>query len=399
VLKGALAEQTASSGAIDERQKELEAGIASLSADVPTLSPEEIQERLDLLQLEAAGIRVSSFEVTLGLGVDALGVTVLDEFATQVSGGQALLAADIPALTGGLSEAAVAAGQLATGSAELSAGLQEATDKTGELAAGLGELATNSGTLSGGLTEAAGKIPSYTDDQQKQIATVVTNPIVTEQTVSSALPTPAAAIAAVAVPLALWLGAFAIYLLLTPFTRRALDSTASTFRVVMSALAPAAVLAVLQAGVVALVLFAVGAHPAHVVGSILFTLLTALVFVALHQGLVALFGQVGRLLSLALVVVQVVAAAVIIPTGLSSPLYTALAGLLPLSNAITGMQALIGGGSLDVALQAAAALAVFGLIGLVLSLVAASRRRSRDVVVVQPPARALPTGGPKAVTA
>jgi putative membrane protein len=148
---------------------------------------------------------------------------------------------------------------------------------------------------------------------------------------------------------------------------------------------PAAVLGLVQAAVVAVVLFAVGADPARLAGSILFSLLMSLVFVTLHQGLIALLGQTGRVLSIALLAVQVAAAAVIIPTGLSSSLYTGLASLLPLTNAITGLQALLSGGSLDTVLGAAAALAVFGLIGLALSLVAASRQRSRDVVVVTAP--------------
>jgi putative membrane protein len=220
---------------------------------------------------------------------------------------------------------------------------------------------------------------------------VVTQPILTAQTSVGGAPSPAAAIAAVVIPLALWLGAFAVYLLLAPFTRRALDSTASTFRVVMAALAPAALLGLVQAAVVAVVLFAVGVDPARLAGGILFSLLMSLVFVTLHQGLIALLGQTGRVLSIALLAVQVAAAAVIVPAGLSSSLYTGLASLLPLTNAITGLQALLSGGSLDTVLGAAVALAVFGLIGLALSVVAASRQRSRDVVVIasQP---AVPAG-------
>jgi putative membrane protein len=386
VLKTRLGDEAAASYAIDARQQALEAGIASLRADVPTLTDEEIEGRLDALQLEAAGIRISSFTVTVGLGVDTLGVTVLDDLSGRLSTAEAEFAADLPLLTSSLGEAALGAGYVAQGAAGITTGIRSAATGATGLQSGLTQIEAGQTTLATSLQTAADTIPNYTADQQDQIATVVTDPIVTEQSDLNALPSPAAAIAAVAVPLALWLGAFAIYLVLAPFTRRALDSTASTFRVVVSALAPAAVLAVAQAAIVAAVLFAVGAHPAHLVGSILFSLLMSLVFVALHQGLVALCGQAGRLLSLALVVVQVAAAAVIIPNGLSSPFYTGLSTVLPLSHAITGMQTLITGGSPEVVGQAVAVLVVFGLIGLVLSLVAASRQRSRNVVVVHPSA-------------
>ncbi|WP_378148710.1 YhgE/Pip family protein [Cnuibacter sp. UC19_7] len=199
-----------------------------------------------------------------------------------------------------------------------------------------------------------------------------------------------AAIAAVAVPVALWIGALVLYLVLMPFTRSALLSTASTLRVVVSALRWPLILGAGQAALVAAILLAVGVRPAHLVGSVVFTFVMAVAFVMLHQGLVALLGQGGRILSLALVVVQVVAAAVVIPAGLSSPAYTGLATVLPLSHAITGMQLLATGGSLTSVLQEALVLLVFALIGLALAIVAATRARSRDLVAETAPA---PAGG------
>ncbi|NQX34876.1 YhgE/Pip domain-containing protein [Herbiconiux sp. VKM Ac-2851] len=397
VLKDRLGQESLASLAIDDRQKTLEAGIQALSDEVPTLTPTEIQDRLTALKDEAAGIRVASFTVTLGLGLDTLGVTALDGFTTELSAAQTQFAAKVPELTDNLALASDGAGKLAVGMVTLTGGLRDAAKGASDLGGSLHQLSAAPQELATKLQEGSDQIPAYTADQQTQLATVVTQPILTAQTSVGGAPSPAAAIAAVVIPLALWLGAFAVYLLLAPFTRRALDSTASTFRVVVAALAPAALLGLVQAAVVAVVLFAVGVDPARLAGGILFSLLMSLVFVTLHQGLIALLGQTGRVLSIALLAVQVAAAAVIVPAGLSSSLYTGLASLLPLTNAITGLQALLSGGSLDAVLGAAMALAVFGLIGLALSLVAASRQRSRDVVVIasQP---ALPAGA-RAATA
>ncbi|MCS5715835.1 YhgE/Pip family protein [Herbiconiux sp. CPCC 205716] len=388
LLKSVLADETAASYAIDERQKALESDIAALSADVPTLTPEQIQSRLAQLQDTAAGIRVSSFTVTLGLGVDALGVTALEQYSNGLSAAQAEFAAKVPELSSNITLAATGANGLATGMASLTDGLRKAATGASDLGGGLHKLAGAQTTLATNLQKGADGIPAYSPEQQTQLATVVTEPILTAQTVVGGSPSPAAAIAAVVIPLALWLGAFAVYLLLVPFTRRALDSTASTLRVVVTALAPAALLGLVQAAVVSVVLFAVGVDPARLAAGILFSLLMSLVFVTLHQGLIALLGQAGRVLSIALLAVQIAAAAVILPSGVTSSLYTGLAGLLPLTNAITGLQALLTGGSTDALPSSAAALAVFGLIGLALALVAASRKRSRDVVVLP----ALPAG-------
>ncbi len=394
IVKDRLATETASSYAIDQRQKDLESSIAALRTDVGAgLPTDQIEDRLTAIELDAAGIRVASFGVTLGLGLDALGVTALEDFSTQVSDGQAKFAADIPQLTDGIATASAGASALAAGTSGLTTGLDQLAGVASEVATGSSEIADKTGQLGTALGEAAAAIPTYTADQQTAMATAVANPIVTEQSDIAALPSPAAAIAAVAVPLALWIGAFAVYLLLTPFTRRALASTASTVRVVLSSLAPAVLLGLIQAAVVAIVLFTVGAHPAHVLGSILFSFVMAFAFVTLHQGLIALFGQVGRMISLALIVVQVAAAAVIIPSGLSSPLYTGLSTVLPLSHAITGMQALIGGGSLAVVAQETLVLLVFAAIGFALSIIAAVRLRSRSLVV-RPDRLAITPSGP-----
>ncbi|WP_291050952.1 YhgE/Pip family protein [Herbiconiux sp.] len=394
VLKSRLADETAASYGIDQQQKDLESAIDALSARVPDLTPAEIQTQLTALRDQAAGIRVQSFGVTAGIGLDALGVTGLEAFSAEVSKGNAAFAEDLPLLTTTLAGVADGTEKLAVGTSTLAKGLGDLSTGASGIATGSTDLATNTGALATGLGEIVAKIPTYTTDQQTTMATVVSQPIVTSQSDVDALPSPAAAIAAVAVPLALWIGAFAIYLLLLPFGRRELASTASTFRVVVGSLVPAAILGVVQAAVVAIVLFAVGAQPAHVAGSILFSLVMSLSFVMLHQGLVALFGQAGRLISLALVVVQIAAAAVIVPNGLSSPFYTGLASLLPLSHAITGMQALIGGGSVAVAAQEALLLIVFALIGLALTLIAVTRARSRSTILVLPTAASASASAP-----
>jgi putative membrane protein len=382
IVRGQFADRAAESTSITEQQTALATSLGLLYESMDPADPN--REAMRLAAEDAGLIALEQAGLTALLDLDYLGVdTVLSPGATLVSQGATEFASDLPLLTTTLTGVAGGTTQLAVGTKALSGGMADLAGGAAGIAGGSTDLATNTRLLANGLGDAAAAVPSYTTDQQKTLATVVTEPIVTQQSDLDALPSPAAAIAAVAVPLALWLGAFAIYLLLAPFGRRELASTASTFRVVVGALLPAAVLAVVQAAVVAVVLFAVGAHPAHLAGAVVFSLVMSVSFVMLHQGLVALFGQAGRLVSLALVVVQVAAAAVILPNGLSSPFYTGLASVLPLSHAITGMQALIGGGAPAVAAQAALVLLVFAALGFTLTLLAATRARSRSAVAPQ----------------
>ncbi|SDY73847.1 YhgE/Pip domain-containing protein [Herbiconiux ginsengi] len=387
ITRGQFQDRANESQSLADRQSALAQSLKHIYDTMDPADPN--REAIGTAAQDAGAIAVDQGLVTVALRVDYAGVdTLLAPGADLVSKGNAAFAEDLPLLTTTLSEVADGTEKLAGGTSSLAKGLGDLSSGAAGIATGSTDLATNMGALASGLDEAVAKIPTYTDQQQQTMATVVAQPIVTQQSDVDALPSSSAAIAAVAVPLALWVGAFAIYLLLAPFGRRELASTASTFRVVIGSLAPAALLGLLQAAIVAIVLFLVGAQPAHVAGSILFSVVMSLAFVMLHQGLVALFGQAGRLISLALVVVQIAAAAVIVPNGLSSPLYTGLSSLLPLSHAITGMQALIGGGSVALAAQEAALLVVFALIGLALTLIAVTRARSRSTVPVPAPSRA-----------
>jgi putative membrane protein len=373
--------QQETSGIADNQDKAI-ADLVTLSGSLPE---GDTKKAVDAILVKSLQVGVDVRGVSGLLYLDYLAVDkVLAPGASLVSDGAAQFAADIPQLTDGISQASSGATQLAAGTAGLSDGLNQLSSGAAQLTPGAAQLASGMHQLAAGLQQATDAIPTYTTAQEDTISTVVANPVVTSQSDIAALPSPAAVIAAVAVPMALWIGAFAIYLMLIPFTRRGLASTASTFRVVVDSLWPAVVLGLIQGAIVAIVLFFVGAQPAHVAGSILFSLFMSFAFVTLHQGLVALFGQAGRLLSLGLVVVQIAAAAVIIPNGLSSPLYTGLSSLLPLSHAITGMQALIGGGSLALVAQEALVLLVFAAIGLALSLIAVTRRRSRSLVQLMP---------------
>ncbi|WP_440709265.1 YhgE/Pip family protein [Herbiconiux sp. YIM B11900] len=384
-----LGARTTESQGLTDAQAALAQKLTAIYDGMPDDDPNK--QALGDAAADAGVIAAGQQVFTVALGINYAEVDrLLAPGADLVSRGNAAFAEDLPLLTTTLSGVADGTAKLAVGTSGLAKGLGDLSTGASGIATGSNDLATNMGGLATGLGEIVANIPTYTTDQQNTMATVVAQPVVTTQSDVDALPSPAAAIAAVAVPLALWIGAFAIYLLLLPFGRRELASTASTFRVVVGSLVPAAILGVVQAAIVAIVLFAVGAQPALVAGGILFSLVMSLSFVMLHQGLVALFGQAGRLISLALVVVQIAAAAVIVPNGLSSPFYTGLASLLPLSHAITGMQALIGGGSAAVAAQEGALLIVFALIGLALTVIAVARARSRSTVVVLPIAASAP---------
>lgn len=369
LLADGLADTVLKQGVIELGQQALDAEFAALVRDLPTLTPAETATRVAGLQTQSASITKSSASVGDALDVAVLGTAALHVDTDLVAQGTSLLASSMPELSTNLSAAASGASTIATGTAQLNSA-------SAAIATGASGVSTGTAQLVDGVNQIAANIPNYTDAQQTALATVVSAPITTTVNNTTRAPSAMDAVAGVMVPVALWAGAFALYLVLVPFTGLALGSVASTWRIARRSLAPALLLAIIQAVVVLIGLAVLGVTPGHRVGTAVFVVGASLAFVALHQGLVAMFGRLGRMLSLSFVVLQVAAAGVLVPAAFNPSWYDTLSGILPLSVAVTGLQALVTGGDVGGAISAFVVLGVIGALGVVLTLIAISRRRT-----------------------
>src|SRR5690606_37878163 len=129
-------------------------------------------------------------------------------------------ASGLPALHDGITQAASGASQLADGGPALVSGVSA-------LASGASELAA-------GLQSGADQIPSTDTDAAAASAEVVADPVALTVSTENAVTDVGQAVATFFVPLGLWIGALAVFLVLRPVTRRALASTASNGRLVAS---------------------------------------------------------------------------------------------------------------------------------------------------------------------
>ncbi|MDF2442772.1 MAG: putative rane protein [Subtercola sp.] len=372
LLSDGLTDTAKKQDSIEARQLGLNVKIAELSTDLPTLTSAQVASRVADIKKTSDDIALSSLDVGLSLDAGALAGALLKDGNALISTGTTTLAESMPPLVTGIAAAAKGAG-------ELTVGLQGLNGYGPQLAQGTAGVASGVTELSTGLGKAGAAVPTYTVDQQATIATVAATPVVTTVTDSQALPSAQVATASVMIPVALWLGAFALYLLLTPFTAQALSSSAGGWRILRQSLLPAIGLAVVQALAVIVGLQLIGVGSANPAGSALFILGLSVAFVVVHQGLIALFGRVGRMLSLAFLVLQVAAAGVLVPAALSPGWFQTLSSILPLSAAVRGMQGLLTGAGSDggagIGGVVVTLVVVTGL-GVALTLVAISRRRS-----------------------
>jgi len=213
---------------------------------------------------------------------------------------------------------------------------------------------------------------------------VASNPVGLTVSTAHSISQLAQAVATFFLPLGLWIGALAVFLVMRPVTRRILASTAASSRVVGSTLVRAGAITAAQALLLVLLLHtAVGVSWAFLPATLVFTLLTAAAFTAFHYLLTIGLGRAGLIISLFLLALQIAAVGVAPLQVMTAP-FQAISPLLPLSWAVNGMQQIVTGGSAASAIGSAVALLAFGVASVVAANLAIRRTRRASALGLVP---------------
>lgn len=327
------------------------------------------------LKAFVGGIRTQAQEVRVG-------TQQLADGAGQVAAGNRQLADAVPALIGAVTTASGGAAQLASGTSQLAdgagqaaAGASQLADATRQLADATGQLAAGTAELQAGLSEGAGQVPTYDEAERERLATAAATPIENAAQRVNGVDNYGTALAPYFMALALWVGAMAIYLLLRPFSDRAIASTAGSVRIALAGFAPGVAIAAVQAVLLVLVVDGVvGIDPVNRWLMLGTALAAAVVFTAINQMFVALFGAAGRFLALVFVCLQLTSAGGTYPIETSPGLFGLLHDLLPMTYVVHAFRAATAGGGQAVG-QDFFALAVFTVLALSVTVLAAYRRQ------------------------
>lgn len=324
-------------------------------------------------------------------------LTRLSKGADQVATGARALANATPALTDGIAQAHSGAAQvrdgagtLATGLDRLEGGADRLVDGTSSAATGAGSLASGSTSLASGLDSLAkgttdlhaglvkgrDAVPDPTAAQRKAMAQTIGNPVGVQNDSLSSAASYGAGLAPLFMSLALWIGAYVLFLFVRPLSQRALATSQRSFRTALGGWLAPAVIGVVQAAALVLVVGrGVDIQIAHPLLAFLFLCFTSMTFVAILHALASRFGAVGKFLGLVFMVVQLVSAGGTFPwQTLPAPLQ-AVHHVVPMSYAVDGLRRLLYGADLAPVLGAVGMLAAYLLGALVVSTVAARRSR------------------------
>ena len=282
-------------------------------------------------------------------------------------------------------QTAVAVGGIQSGISRSSAGAATLAVNGPALVSGATSLSSGAAELATGLATGASQVPAFDAEQSAASAEVASDPVTLSVSTDNPVSDVGQALATFFVPLGLWIGALAVFLVLRPVTRRALASTAQNGRLVFSALLRAGAVTAAQAALlVALLHVSLGVSWALLPATAAFALLTAFAFTAFHYLLTVGLGRAGLVVSLFVVAIQVTATGGLYPIELLAMPFQWISPLLPLTYGVSGMQGIISGGSAGDVIGAAVALAGFALGSILLSLVAIRRTRRAGAIGLLP---------------
>ena len=293
----------------------------------------------------------------------------LADGAKQVSDGAAQLAASTPALTSAIT-------QLNDGAAQVSSGTAQVRDGAARLRDGEAQLVDGANQLRDGLTAGVSEIPNPDDPTRESTARNIGDPVNVRGVSQTSAGSYGAGLAPFFLGLATWIGAFVLFLLLKPLSRRGLAAGQPALRVALGGWLPGALLGAAQVVVMyAVVTLVVDIRPSHPLGALAFLLLVSATFVAVLHALNALFGAVGKFIGLVLLILQLVSAGGTFPwQTIPVPLYPLHYGL-PMGYAVDGLRHLMYGGSLGGVGRDALILVGYLAAGLALATLAAYKQR------------------------
>lgn len=381
---GAAARQTQALAQLlgnpDEKNPGLAQKLGVLYAQCnPAVSGKEFCDQLGVLATgvgaaaKDAGVAALSagtaagYAVPTASGVGSL-MTETSAGLTEAANGARGLATGLDQLATATTQSSDGASGLSSGASQLASGAGQAADGATTLADGIAELATGNQELASGLATASGSLPSYTDEEATDLATVVADPVEATGVGTSLFGASAVPLLAT---LALWFGGLGTFIALQAVSRRALTSRAPSALLALRSYLPAAALGAVQGLLVAgVVQLAASYSWAEWSAFAAVSVVAGIAFAAVNQALVAVFGGAGRWIA-ALVGVLAVATGVVstAPGALSD-----IAGFMPTAPAYAGMlAALTSASGLGTAF---AGLVIWTLIALAATMIAVVRRRT-----------------------
>ena len=363
----------------------LDSGATAVAQGAGTL-----RDGITKLDSGAATLADGSAKLADGTGKVADGASTLNNGASQLAegtgelkngtgnlhnGAQQLADGEKEALDGQnkLHEGATT---LQDGSSQLADGTGKLNSSTGQIADGTGQLKDGTGQLSTGLQNGTRQIPNLNEEQQKDVASVMSSPVDLEHSSLANGRNYGEGMGPFFMCLALWIGGLMLVQTLRPLNNRALASKAPTARIILGSWLPFGLIGIAQAVLMfAAVKFGLGFQMAHPWLAFLFLCFVATIFTLFIHGVVVFFGSPGKLIALIIMILQLITAGGTMPYETLPHAMRWMHDFFPMGYAVTGMRRLSYGINESSLMPIMMYLLLWGAVGLVLGYLGTRRDR------------------------
>ncbi|WP_207642180.1 YhgE/Pip family protein [Clostridium sp. DMHC 10] len=279
------------------------------------------------------------------------------------------LIAQIPTMTGKFNELASGMNQLSSGSSDLLAGVKTLsngstklrdgigtlnsgipalTDGANKLYSGSSDLNNGIGKLYDGSDELASKLQDGSDKINKNLvntssdmAKFVSEPLAMKDDPIGAVKNYGTGFTPYFIPLSLWVGAIMMFFVITDKVDD--DINASPASVVAGKFISYGYIGIIQAILASAVVLTLGLKPKSLILYFLFNIFMAYVFIAIIQCLVFLLGMAGRLLSIAILILQLTSCAGTFPLEVVPKFFKVINPFMPFTYCVSAIREIIAG--------------------------------------------------------
>ncbi|MEG2917050.1 MAG: YhgE/Pip domain-containing protein [Clostridium sp.] len=282
------------------------------------------------------------------------GINKLNSGSGEINGGLGELKGNVPALASGINALYNGSNQLVDGSnalvdgqSKLSAGVSELTGKVPELQDGVGKLYEGSNELTTALKDGANEMKAGLVNSSKSMGDFVSAPINMENQPVNSVPNYGTGFAPYFISLSLWIGAIMMFFVISDKTDD--DANLSKFDKVIGKYLSFGFIGLLQAILVSVVVMVLGLNPTSTAMYFISIIFLSLVFIAIIQCLISLFGDAGRLLGIVLLILQLTACAGTFPLEIVPKFFKVINPYMPFTYSVELLREVISANAINYA--------------------------------------------------
>jgi len=280
------------------------------------------------------------------------GLKSVSDNMVALNSGLGQLRSNVPALSGGIQALYNGSNQLVDGSNalvdgqnKLNDGVSELTGKVPQLEDGVDKLYKGSNELATALKDGAGEMKSGLKNSSEEMGDFVSAPINMKNEPINKVPNYGTGFAPYFISLSLWIGAIMMFFVISAKTDD--DANLSKFDKVIGKYLSFGFIGLLQALLVSTVVMGLGLTPTSTGMYFASIVFLSLVFIAIIQCLISLFGDAGRLLGIVLLILQLTACAGTFPLEIVPKFFKVINPYMPFTYSVELLREVISANTIN----------------------------------------------------